>query len=200
MSGRRPNPDTRHHCSTTQQLHEFSLVGWDQINTYSRKRIIYYSAYAKYCLIKVQNEDKYASNYVHSKYKQKKKSHNISFVNEISLKGPVQWLTSNLQMRPRGAVCHANTHALLHVDGASVLIRACVPCWCWGCTVNARDSSRIALLSSTLHSELWWRLSVAGWGVARFRGETNTPASTIGGRVRDSPWRERSLKPIWLTE
>lgn len=78
----------------------------------------------------------------------KKKKLNISVVNEISLKGPVQWLTSNLQMRPTGAVCHSNTHALLHVDGASVLIRLCVPCWCWGCTVNARDSSHIALLSS----------------------------------------------------
>lgn len=107
--------------------------------------------------------------------KKKKKSHNISFVNEISLKGPVQRLTSNLQMRPSGAVWRSNTHALLHVDGASVLIRLCVPCWCWGCTVNARDSPRIALLSSTLHSELWWRLSVARWGVALFWGETNAP-------------------------
>lgn len=40
------------------------------MNIYCKKTSIYHSAYAKYCLIKVQTDDKYILNYVHGKNKQ----------------------------------------------------------------------------------------------------------------------------------
>lgn len=70
MNGHCPHPDTNHHCSTTQQLHQFGLVKWKQMNIYCKKTSIYHSAYAKYCVIKVQTDDKYISNYIHGKNKQ----------------------------------------------------------------------------------------------------------------------------------
>lgn len=70
MNGHRPNPDTNHHCSTTQQLHPLDLVKWNQMDIYCKKTSMYHSAKAKYCLIKVQTDDKYISNYVQNKNKQ----------------------------------------------------------------------------------------------------------------------------------